>query len=128
VSPDEQPPTELIAALADDLNTSEAITVLRGLAKDGVRDGKKKGQLAAALKFLGLNLLKDEYVKFPVFGMAGANTEELAKKRIEYLIEKRTAARLAKNFAESDRIRDELVAMGVVLKDSKDGTTWEVAR
>jgi len=67
-------------------------------------------------------------VKFPVFGMAGANTEELAKKRIEYLIEKRTAARLAKNFAESDRIRDELVAMGVVLKDSKDGTTWEVAR
>ena len=33
-----------------------------------------------------------------------------------------------KNFAESDRIRDELAAMGVVLKDSKDGTTWEVAR
>ena len=40
----------------------------------------------------------------------------------------RNAARKAKNFAESDRIRDELAAMGVVLKDSKDGTTWEVAR
>ncbi len=40
----------------------------------------------------------------------------------------RTAARKAKNFAESDRIRDELAAMGVVLKDSKDGTTWEIAR
>ena len=37
-------------------------------------------------------------------------------------------ARKAKNFAESDRIRDELLAMGVVLKDSKDGTTWELAR
>ena len=37
-------------------------------------------------------------------------------------------ARSAKNFAESDRIRDELAALGVVLKDSKDGTTWEVAR
>ena len=40
----------------------------------------------------------------------------------------RNAARKAKNFAEADRIRDELAAMGVVLKDSKDGTTWEVAR
>ena len=44
------------------------------------------------------------------------------------LIDARTAARKAKNFAESDRIRDELAAMGVVLKDSKDGTTWEIAR
>jgi cysteinyl-tRNA synthetase len=37
-------------------------------------------------------------------------------------------ARKAKNVAESDRIRDELAVTGVVLKDSKDGTTWEVAR
>jgi cysteinyl-tRNA synthetase len=44
------------------------------------------------------------------------------------LIAKRTAARAEKNWKESDRIRDELAAMGVVLKDSKDGTTWEVAR
>ena len=36
--------------------------------------------------------------------------------------------RAAKNFKESDRIRDELAKMGVVLKDSKDGTTWEIAR
>jgi cysteinyl-tRNA synthetase len=43
-------------------------------------------------------------------------------------IERRLNARKAKNFAESDRIRDELAAMGVVLKDSKDGTTWEIAR
>ena len=43
-------------------------------------------------------------------------------------IDARNAARKAKNFKESDRIRDELKAMGVVLKDKKDGTTWEVKR
>jgi cysteinyl-tRNA synthetase len=48
--------------------------------------------------------------------------------KIEELVEARTAARKAKDFKESDRIRDELAAMGIVLKDSKDGTTWEVAR
>ena len=48
--------------------------------------------------------------------------------KVVSLIEARKEARKAKNFAESDRIRDELAAMGVVLKDSKDGTTWEIAR
>jgi cysteinyl-tRNA synthetase len=47
---------------------------------------------------------------------------------VRKLIDARAAARKAKNFAESDRIRDELAAMGVVVKDSKDGTTWEIAR
>jgi cysteinyl-tRNA synthetase len=47
---------------------------------------------------------------------------------IQGLISERDRARKAKNFAEADRIRDELAAMGVVLKDSKDGTTWELAR
>jgi cysteinyl-tRNA synthetase len=47
---------------------------------------------------------------------------------VETLIAGRLAARREKNFKEADRIRDELAAMGVVLKDSKDGTTWEVAR
>jgi cysteinyl-tRNA synthetase len=50
------------------------------------------------------------------------------KAKVESLILARTAARKAKKFAESDRIRDELAQMGVVLKDSKDGTTWEIAR
>jgi cysteinyl-tRNA synthetase len=47
---------------------------------------------------------------------------------VEQWIERRNAARKAKDFKEADRIRDELAAMGVVLKDSKDGTTWEIAR
>ena len=48
--------------------------------------------------------------------------------KIDALVVSRNAARKARNFAESDRIRDELAKMGVVLKDSKDGTTWEIAR
>jgi len=47
---------------------------------------------------------------------------------IDNLVIARTAARARKDFKESDRIRDELAAMGIVIKDSKEGTTWEVAR
>ncbi len=47
---------------------------------------------------------------------------------VQRLIEERAKARVAKNWTESDRIRDELAKMGVVLKDTKDGTTWEIAR
>ena len=54
---------------------------------------------------------------------------ELASKRRERCIVGSPGARAAKNWAESDRIRDELAAMGIALKDNKDGTTtWEPAR
>jgi cysteinyl-tRNA synthetase len=55
-------------------------------------------------------------------------SSELDKAGIDALITKRNEARANKNWDESDRIRDELAKMGVVLKDSKDGTTWEIAR
>ena len=47
---------------------------------------------------------------------------------VEALIGTSHAARARKDFRESDRIRDELAAMGIAIKDSKDGTTWEIAR
>jgi cysteinyl-tRNA synthetase len=47
---------------------------------------------------------------------------------VEKIIADRAAARAGKNWKESDRLRDELAALGVVLKDSKDGTTWEFKR
>jgi cysteinyl-tRNA synthetase len=50
------------------------------------------------------------------------------KDQFDALVAARTAARKAKDFKEADRIRDELLAMGVAIKDSKDGTTWEIAR
>ena len=52
----------------------------------------------------------------------------VSKETISAAIDARNAARKVKNFAEADRIRDELDKMGVVLKDTKDGTTWEIAR
>jgi cysteinyl-tRNA synthetase len=54
--------------------------------------------------------------------------EAALRGKIDRLIAERNAARAARNFRESDRIRDELAQMGVVLKDTKDGTTWEIAR
>jgi len=54
--------------------------------------------------------------------------ESSIESKIKSLVNERTAARARKDWKESDRIRDELAAMGVVLKDSKDGTTWEIAR
>jgi cysteinyl-tRNA synthetase len=50
------------------------------------------------------------------------------KEEIDAKVNARTAARARKDFKEADRIRDELAAMGVAIKDSKEGTTWEVAR
>ena len=63
--------------------------------------------------------------EWAAFRQASNSVDEI---EVASLIEARNAARKAKDFAESDRIRDELAKMGVVLKDSKDGTTWEIAR
>jgi cysteinyl-tRNA synthetase len=114
----------VLEALLDDLNTPRAITELHGLRhRAQAHDRLASEELAASLRFLGL--LNDT---------AGQWMERKHKAQgidasgVETLIAARTAARKSKNFAESDRIRDELLAMGVVLKDSMDGTTWELAR
>ena len=76
-------------------------------------------------KNVGLNIVESE----PSLLVVSAGTSaEAFKQQVGSLIAQRDLARRAKNFKESDRIRDELAAMGVVLKDSKDGTTWEIAR
>jgi cysteinyl-tRNA synthetase len=182
--PEVEAPSEVLVQLADDLNTSNAITVLRELfakAKSGGRDQKLKFE--AGCRFLGFRNLRRpglfgfgasgfdlgdggpfdrpeedvqilraaiannapestiEKIKVQIqsnnFNVQIANDgyvtlvrgdPEEAKRRIEMMIAARTAARKAKNFAESDRIRDELLTKGVVLKDTKDGTTWELAR
>ncbi len=82
-------------------------------------------QLNVALRFLGIwnGEKTDEIYGYGV--NVGDGPSEL---EIQALIDARTAARARKDFKESDRIRDELAAMGVVIKDSKEGTTWEVAR
>ncbi len=97
-------------ALLDDLNTPAAIAELHALAKsDPVA-------LGSTLRALG-------------FAHRPESKRTVDTGKVDALIDARLEARRSKNFAESDRIRDELKAMGVVLKDNKDGTTtWEVAR
>jgi cysteinyl-tRNA synthetase len=118
-----QLPTSVIEALGDDLNTPQCIAALHGLrnlAQGGNADAR--GQLAASLRMLGF--LDESAVQWASRRQAG----DVDAGKVQALIDARTAARKAKDFSESDRIRDELAAMGVVLKDSKDGTTWEIAR
>jgi cysteinyl-tRNA synthetase len=120
-------PNELIAALADDLNTPLAITVLHKLAEECRKIGdpwsKSARDLLAGCLFLGIDLKDVGYRK--IYERQHGQIDE---RKIESLIELRTRARTQKDWKESDRIRDELAVMGVVLKDTKEGTTWEIAR
>ena len=113
-----RPAPAVLEALGDDLNTPKAIAEMHGLKN---AEGRKT--LAGTLAFFGFR--REELC---VWQRSHAPAPALAQADIESRITARNAARKEKNFAESDRIRDELAAMGIVLKDSKDGTTWEVAR
>src|SRR6266404_260897 len=120
-------PEDLIDALSDDLNTPMAITTMHKMARAAKGgDARAAAHLGGAADFLGLQRYRWD-AKLEQFLFKAATDDEFDHD-IESKIERRNAARKAKNFAESDRIRDELADMGVVLKDTKDGTTWEIAR
>jgi len=110
------------AAMDEDFGTPEAVAVLFDLAGEVNRN--KSAQTAGLLKALGgcLGLLQGDP---QAFLQAGAGFDEAA---IQSQIAARAAAKAAKNFAEADRIRKELLEQGIVLKDSPTGTTWEAAQ
>jgi cysteinyl-tRNA synthetase len=115
---------DALDALLDDLNTPKAFAALHELRGEAVKGAKPAAAcLKASAQLLGL--LQVSASDWASFRPASITIDE---GKVVNLIEARNAARKAKNFKESDRIRDELAAMGVVLKDSKDGTTWEIAR
>ncbi|CDF83329.1 Cysteine--tRNA ligase [Pseudomonas knackmussii B13] len=117
------------AAMDDDFNTPEAVAVLFEMAREVNRlresDLQAAAALAAKLKELA-GLLGVLQLEPDVFLQAGA-AGKVDAAQVEALIQARLEARAAKNWAESDRIRDELTAMGVVLEDGKGGTTWRLA-
>jgi len=117
------PSPAVIEALSDDLNTAQMIAELHALRNAASSNEQSRKALAGSLKLLGF------------FAKSGAEWEGQKRQasgvdanRVNALIANRTAARARKDFKESDRIRDELAAMGVAIRDSKEGTTWEVAR
>ena len=112
------------AAMDDDFNTVEAVAVLFELA--GEANKSRSAELAGWLKTLGgvLGLLQRDPVDF----LQGGSLEgEISADEVEQLIAARKAARAGKDWAESDRIRDELIARGIVLEDGAGGTTWRRA-
>ncbi|MBX3588043.1 MAG: cysteine--tRNA ligase [Ramlibacter sp.] len=108
-------------AMDTDFGTPEAVAVLFELAAEVNRT--RSGAASGLLKALGgvLGLLQGDP---RAFLQAGAGLDEAA---IQQRIEARAAAKKARDFAEADRIRDELLSKGIVLKDSASGTTWEAA-
>lgn len=116
--------TRFRAALNEDFDSHGAIAVLFELA--GEVNRQRSNELAALLKALGgvIGLLEREPMAYLQGGAGVAGLNEVA---IEQMIVQRTAAKNAKNFAEADRIRDELKAVGIVLDDSPQGSSWRRA-
>jgi len=113
------------AALDEDFGTPEAVALLFELASEVNRS--RSPALAALLRALGgiLGLLQQEPQAFLQGGVGAAEAAPgLPVSAIEALIAERSAAKAARNFAQADRIRQQLQAQGVLLQDSAQGTTW----
>ncbi len=124
---DSEPAPELMAALEDDLNTPQALSVLASLinqanaASDDAERARLKGTILASAEMLGL--LQADPEQWLQGGAPELDTDE-----IDQLIEQRNQARKDRDFATADRIRDQLAAMGVIIEDGAGGTRWRFDR
>jgi cysteinyl-tRNA synthetase len=113
----------------DDFNTPKAISVLHELAKElnrcSDKSTKEAVRYAATLKYFGgvLGLLQDDPQSFLQAKM-GSGDDELDEATIQNLIDQRSEAKTAKNYAKADEIRDHLVSLGISLEDTPQGTIW----
>jgi cysteinyl-tRNA synthetase len=121
---------DVLEALQDDLNTPQAIAALHVLRSEAAKGARGAAAcLKASARLMGL--LQLDAADWKAWRPAALAIDEA---RVEALIAARHAARKARDFKAADRIRDELAAMGLALKDSKDpatgeiATTWEVKR
>ena len=110
------------AAMDEDFGTPEAVAVLFELASEANRTGS--AEKSGLLKSLGalLGLLQTDPTVYLQSGVG------LGEDAIQAQIQARAEAKKAKNFAEADRIRNDLLAQGIVLKDAATGTTWEAVQ
>ena len=104
-------------ALSDNLNTSNALTVLYNVIKSNINNNTKLALISSFDKVLSLDLLKEE-----------EKIDEELDSYIKEMIEKRKEAKLNKDFALADSIRNELLEKGIVLKDTREGTIYEVIK
>ena len=122
----EKAPQSFVDALEDDLNTPLALAELFALATaaNKAESTEEKAKLKAQMVDAGsmLGLLQQSPQDW--FASAGTQSDGIGEAEIEALIAKRADARKAKNFAESDRISDELKSKGVLVEDGKDGQRW----
>jgi cysteinyl-tRNA synthetase len=142
---DSKPSMEIVEALSNDLDTPGAVTALHRLAKMARGNPEIAKELAENLLFLGIipritPTTHDEINAFRLYleqlkkYRGGGLLSDILRRnldigRINHFIERRLQARSTKNWIEADRIRNELDAMGIALKDNKDGTTtWEPKR
>ena len=107
-------------AICSDLNTSSAITVIYDVLRSDINDVTKLELIKSFDEVLSLDLLKDH----------GNDKESSVDSELkEYIlakIEERKAAKKEKDFAKADAIRDELAAKGILIKDTREGTVWEI--
>ena len=115
----EQRKEEFITAMEDDLNTADALAAIFSLVRDintAIANGAEKTALEAFADMF------DQLTG--VLGLVYNRKEETLDSEIEELIEKRTAARKAKDFKTADEIRQKLKEMGIILEDTPQGVKW----
>jgi cysteinyl-tRNA synthetase len=108
---------EFADAMGNDLNTSQAVTVLYDVLKADTNDATKRALVGDFDSVLSLDLLKEQEEKTADDGL---------KAMVEDMIAKRNAARKEKDFAAADAIRDELLSKGIEIKDTREGTVWKL--
>ena len=109
------------ASLSNDINTSSAITVIYDVLRSELNDATKLALVKSFDEVLSLNLTR-------AFTEEKESVDEDLEKYILEQIEERKNAKKAKDFAKADAIRDELAAKGVMIKDTREGTVWEIVK
>jgi len=115
-------PDDLQAALLDDLNTPQALTVLHHY----LSDLNKSGSPDAKAALLGAGQLLGILQEKPAHWLRG-NSDEIQEEAIREAIQRRNEARKQRDFSKADHIRDVLLAKGIILEDGPQGTNWKKA-